>query len=230
MKHFRTSILLLALLCSLTAAAQRYDFGTEYSLSTSFKVAKGCKLDLSEEVRLTDNSTRYTRSESSVMLQYSLLRRQLKANNMRWRIGGGYAFLNKQNSHLHYYNQHRFILQSDLARDFDPFRLSLRLRWQSSYRNPAVGSYRLNPQNYLRLRGAVRYGRPDSPWSFGLSDECLYRVGDPKGDFIDENRLILSATRQLDQSKSLTLFARISSELQVKNPQTQLLFGLGLGL
>lgn len=230
MNPLRSSLLLLALLLPLSAAAQQRDFGTEYSLSASFKIAKGWKLDLSEEIRLTDNSSRYTRSESSLMLQYSPLRRQLKPCNMRWRIGAGYAFLNKQNSQLRFYCQHRFVLQSSLSRDFDPFRLTLRLRWQSNYRNPAAGSYRLNPQNYLRLRAAVRFGQPDSPWSFDLSDECLCRTGDPKGNFIDENRLILSASRQLDRTKSLTISARLSRELQVKNPQTILLLGLGLEL
>ncbi len=209
-----------------TLRAQSNDFGTEVGASYSLKPWRAGEVTLSEQLRFKDNSTRYAKSETGITLQQSLFRRQLKEHGLRWRVGGGYAFINRQNSKLRFYNQHRFILQTSLSKDFGNWRFGSRVRLQTNYRNPNSGSYRDNPQTHLRFRLSVRYELPNKPWELELSEECYYRVADPKGDFVDKARTILSATYNINRTHSVTLYGKLNQELQVKDPEAFYCMGL----
>lgn len=214
------------LMCALFACAQTSDFGTEYGASYSLKPWKGGELELSEELRLKDNSRRYAKSETAITIQHALLRKQLKAYDMRWRIGGGYSFINRMNESYCFSNQHRLILQSTISKDFDQLRLSFRTRFQSTIKNPYTGDYKDNPQSYLRLRISTRYNLRGTPWQIELSEEGFIKTFSPTGNYLDESRSILSATYNLDKHRSLTLYGKLSKELQTSNPETFYCLGL----
>lgn len=226
----RQLILCTLLLCPLPSIAQNNDFGTEYELSYSLKPWKGGELSLSEELRLKDNSRRYAKSETGIMLQHALLRHTLRNLDMKWRIGGGYSFINRQSQQYQISNQHRFTLQSSLTKDWRDWRFGFRTRMQTTLRNPNTGSYSDNPQTYLRIRLSARHSIPNSPWAIALSEEgfaCIFR---PKGARIDECRTMLSATYDIDHRKALTIYAKLSQEFQVKKPETFYALGLSLNL
>lgn len=218
--------LIVLLLLSLAAHAQTSDFGTELEASATFKLTKGTELTLSEELRMKDNSHRYAKSETSAALQYALLRKPLKQYDMRWRIGGGYSFINRQNSEYRFSSQHRLMVQTSLSKDWSSWRLSARMRYQSTWRNPAAGSFQVNPQQYLRLRLSARYSPAATPWQLTLSEEVFCRIADPRGSLIDESRTQLSATYDLNKHHSITLYGKIAQELQVANPGR--FFALGI--
>lgn len=214
-------VLLPAMLC-----AQASDFGTEYGLSYALRTWKGAELTLGQELRLKDNSRRFAKSETSLDLQQQLLRHALKPYDMRLRIGGGYSFIYRQNaSHLSY-PQHRFVLQTSLTRDWGPLRLGFRTRLQSTWRDPRLGSYRVNPQHYLRLRLSARYAIAHTPWQLGLSHEGFIALSSPQSPLYDECRTQLSATYKINKHQSITLYGKLSQELQTPAPET--FYALGL--
>ncbi|MCQ2273435.1 MAG: DUF2490 domain-containing protein [Bacteroidales bacterium] len=226
----KRTILPLLLICCLATKAQSIDFGTQYQLSTHFKTWKGGELALAEELRIVDNSRRFAKSETSIELQHSLLRKQFKPYGLKWRIGGGYSFIIRQNNQFLTYPQHRFMVQTAASKQLGTWRLGARIRLQTTYRNPATGDYRFNPQSKLRTRLSAQYQPHGSMWQYALSEEYFIRIADPRGALLDEFRTQLSATRQLNKTQSFTLFAKLSNEVQVKAPEHLLALGIELEL
>lgn len=216
----------MLMLCCLTAAAQTTDYGTEWEASATLKVWKGGELTLGEELRLKDNTQRYAKSETSASLQHTILRKQMKPYGIRWRIGGGYSFINRQNSEYIFYNQHRTMLQTSLAKDWGPWRLSGRLRYQQSWRNPATGSYQVNPQQVLRMRLAARYKASGAPLQLTLSEEIFCQIANPKGNWVDECRTQLAVTHELNKHHSISIYGKIAQELQTANPERFIAIGI----
>ena len=225
----KRSILLLLLLWSAVAGAQSVDFATEWAGSYGLKPWRGGNLSFGEKVRLTQNSTRYSQSKTSVVLQQGLLKRQLDLYDLRLRVGGGYTFINRLTdaySNPYYENQHRLMVQSTLAWSYGFWRFTGRLRMQSTFRDERRGDYRYNPKLALRGRLSAAYAMPDRPWKFGLHSELFYRANDPRGAFVDEWRTTAEATYLLDRHSSVTLYAKYFHELQVADPLR--MFALGL--
>lgn len=222
----RRLLLILLVLAPVILFAQTSDFGTEYGLSYAFKPWRGSELSLSQELRFKDNSRRFAKSETGIDLQQALFRKPLKSLDMRFRLGAGYHFICRQNASYNIYNQHRFLLQSNLTKDLGQWRLGLRARMQTTLRNPQLGSYKDNPQHCLRLRLSVRYELPDSPWQLSLSHEGFVSLFSTYSPLYDESRTQLSATRAFGKHQSLSMFAKCSQEVQVANPDTYYSLGL----
>ena len=223
------SVFLLFAFPVFISFAQQRDFATELQASYGLKPWRGGTITLGEKVRFTEGSTRYSQSKTSLFVQQSLFRRQLGLHDLRFRLGGGYTFINRLTDpygNPYYENQHRFTLQGLLARDYGFWRFGSRLRLQSTFRDAARGNYRYNPKLAARLRLSATYALPDRPWKFGANAECFYRLNDPRGSFLDEMRYTLSATRLLDRYQSISLYTKYYHELNVANPLRMLAVGL----
>ena len=224
MKH----TLLLLLLLPVAAIAQQRDFATEYSATYGFKPWRGGGITLGEKVRLTENSSRYSQSKTSFVVQQSLFRRQLALYDMRLRIGTGYTFVNRLNTGSQYYyeNQHRLMLQTTLSHDHGFWRFAGRVRMQSTFRDETRGDYRYNPKLMLRGRLSASYSLPDKPWKFEANAEYFYRLNDPRGAFVDEMRYTASATHIVDRHQSVSIYLKYFHEMQVSDPLRMLAVGL----
>ncbi len=225
------SLALLALLVlPITAAAQQQrDFATELQAGYGLKPWRGGSVSLTEKVRFSDGSTRYSQSKTAVVVQQTLLKRQLDLHDLRLRIGGGYTFINRLSDpygNPYYENQHRLMMQSTLTKDYGFWRFGGRVRLQSTFRDESRGDYRYNPKLMLRGRLSAAYAMPDKPWRFGANAEYFYRLNDPRGAFVDEMRYTLETTRILDRRQSLTLYLKYFHELQVADPLRMLCVGI----
>ena len=221
-------IILLLLLCGGVAAQQR-DFGTELQAGYGLKPWRGGSLSLTEKVRFTDGSSRYSQSKTALVVQQTIFKHQLDLHDMRLRIGGGYTFINRLSDPYDnpwYENQHRLMVQSTLAKDHGFWRFGGRMRLQSTFRDESRGDYRYNPKLMLRGRLSTAYAMPNKPWKFGANAEYFYRLNDPRGAFIDEMRYTLETTRILDRRQSLTIYLKYFHELQVADPMHLLCLGL----
>ena len=223
------AILVSLLLCCGMARAQHGDFGAELSATYGHRLWSGASFAFGEKVRLNSNCSQYSQSKSSVSIGQRLLHRQLDLYNLKWKIGGGYTFINRLNEgkHRQYYeNQHRFMLQSTLSYNYGFWRASGRVRLQSTFRDESRGSYRYNPKVVLRGRVTLGYVLPDKPWRFGAGAEYFYRANDPKGSFVDEMRYSVETTRIIDGRQNLSLYLKYFHELQVADPVRMIVVGL----
>ena len=225
----RTRIILLLLLLPAVTGAPQRDFATELQASYGLKPWRSGSMTLSEKVRFTDNSSRYCQSKTAVVVQQTLLKRQLDLYDLRLRIGGGYTFINRLSDpyeNPYYENQHRLMVQSTLAYSYGFWRFGGRVRMQGTFRDESRGDYRYNPKLALRGRLSASYAMPNKPWKFGAHAEYFYRLNDPRGSFIDEMRYTVEITRIIDRRQSITLYGKYFHELQVAEPLR--MFALGI--
>jgi len=229
MYRLKEIMLLLLLSVPVYAGAQQHDFGGELAATVGFKPWRGGSLTVGEKVRFIDGCTRFSQSKTSLVVQHSLLRSELKRYDLRWRVGGGYTFIDRLSdaySNPYYEYQHRLMLQSTLAWRYGLWRFAGRLRAQSTFRDEQRGDYRYNPKIALRARLSATYAFPDRPWKLGANSELFYRANDPRGAFVDEWRTTVEATYLFDRSSSLTLYGKYFHELQVDNPLRMFCLGL----
>lgn len=219
---------MLPLVPSIGVQGQEYDFATEWAATLSVKPWKGGGVAFGEKVRLTDNSTAYRQSKTSVVLSQSLLKRQLDLYDLRLRFGAGYTFINRLNtgSNPYYENQHRLMLQGLLAWRYGSWRIASRIRLQATFRDELRGDYRYNPKLALRERLTVAYETPGRPWKFSLHNEGFCRLNDPRGTFADEWRCTAEASRILDRHSTLSFYAKYFHELQVADPLRMFCLGV----
>ena len=222
-KHSITTLVILftAAVWPSLLFGQTSDFGTEYGISWSVKPLKGGELTLGESIRLTDNSSRYSRSASKVEYNQAFLRSRLKPIGMRVSAGASYELIHRASFKGSQYFRHRIKLQAAARKKMGDFQMQYRFVWQNTYR-PDKHDHR----NHLRNRLKLSYSQADSRWGFYLSEEMFYRL-DSKNK-IDEWRTQMGATYRIDKNKSIDLNLRRAEEWQVKNPETLYLVGLGL--
>lgn len=222
-------LIILLLLLPVIAIGQQSDFATELQVGYGLKPWRGGSLTFTEKVRFTNYSSLYSQSKTAIVVQQTLLRRQLDLYDMRLRVGGGYTFINRLTDPYEnpfYENQHRVMVQTTLTKEHGFWRFGGRLRMQSTFRDERHGSYRYNPKLTLRGRLSASYTMPDKPWKFGTHAEYFYRLNDPRGAFVDEMRYTAYVTRLIDRHQNLTLYLKYFHELQVADPLRMLAVGI----
>ncbi len=182
-------------------------------------------MEVSEEVRLRDNSRRFDKAETGIALQQQLPKAFLRPLDCRWRIGAGYSAIVRQNSSYERFLQHRAFFQASVTKKVSDWRFGFRARYQATFRNPLTGDYLDNPKEYLRFRLEARCSLPHAPWSFSLSEECYCHIAYAKGNRIDEWRTRLEAARDLNSRHSIALYLLLIQETNVKSPLTTGLIG-----
>ena len=81
---------------------------------------------------------------------------------------------------------------------------------------------------YWRNRFKVTYQRPNSRFKYSLSVELFWLTNDPKGSFVDNLRTVFAVDYRLARRYSISAFARMDNDLQVKEPVDRFYFGLTL--
>lgn len=223
----RSLLTLLAIGALGTLQAQTHDAGLELSAAYEQAIGRGLNLNIEEELRLTNMGTSYSKSETTLGIQYALLRNQLELYDMKMRVGADYGFINRLNKHHYYENQHRTNLNLLLSKRIGNWRIAWRCRWQTTFRNESRGDYKYNPQMYLRNRLRLSYKLPSKPYTLFVAAECFYRLNHPEKRIVDELRTRAGFSWQLDKHNSLEFFLKASNEIQVKNPDNLYLLGIG---
>ena len=214
----RLLILLVVLLPGGFLAAQNYDFGTEWEATYSRTIVKGTEISIGEELRFKQYSTRFTKTETTVGLSYALFRKKLKPHGLKLKLGGSYAFIYRYNSKHYYEDQHRLNLNVSLTKKFGDWSVGYRMRYQTTFRNERIGTYKYNPQMYLRNRIGVSYTFPNKPWKLSLTEECFQRLNHPSRKIVDEFRTVATAAYQIDRHNTVSVHLKAATEVQVKNP------------
>lgn len=176
------------------------EFGGRLSLTLDKKITKGLHARLEEEIRMTDNFGSFGRFHTTIGITY-------KANDYL-KLGAGYALINPYDgaSRVFKVARHRFMIDATGSVRFGDWRLSLKERFQSTYRSGDMNEYqnprtaltlksrlklqykgfrRVEPYAYVELRHALNapvinavYNSATDTWGY-LSDDIFYKKGDP---------------------------------------------------
>lgn len=147
-------IAMVALLACMPAVAQTdvdldSEIGGRLSLSVDKKLAKELHLRLEEEVRMDNNFGAFDRFHTTLGLTYKV--------GDHLKLGVGYAMINPYSTANHAFkdSRHRLMLDATGAIRFGDWRLSLKERFQATYRTGDMNLYQ-NPRTALTLKSRLK--------------------------------------------------------------------------
>ena len=125
------------------------EFGGRLSVSVDKKLARGLHISLEEEIRMDNNFGSFDRFHTTLGLSYKV--------NDYLKLGVGYAMINPYSSSDGAFksSRHRLMLDATGSLRFGDWRLSLRERFQATYRSGDMNEYQ-NPRTALTLKSRLK--------------------------------------------------------------------------
>lgn len=125
------------------------EFGGRLSVSIDKKLARGLHVSLEEEIRMDNNFGSFDRFHTTLGLSYKV--------SDYLKLGVGYAMINPYSSSNSAFksSRHRLMLDATGSLRFGDWRLSLRERFQATYRSGDMNEYQ-NPRTALTLKSRLK--------------------------------------------------------------------------
>ena len=125
------------------------EFGGRLSFTLDKKLSRGLHISLEEELRFDNNFSSFDRFHTTVGLSYKL--------NEYLKLGVGYAMINPYSSTNSAFknSRHRLMLDITGGLRFGDWRLSLKERFQATYRTGDMNEYQ-NPRTALTLKSRLK--------------------------------------------------------------------------
>lgn len=125
------------------------EVGGRLSVSIDKKLARGLHISLEEEIRMDNNFGSFDRFHTTLGLSYKV--------NDYLKLGVGYAMINPYSSSDGAFksSRHRLMLDATGSLRFGDWRLSLRERFQATYRSGDMNEYQ-NPRTALTLKSRLK--------------------------------------------------------------------------
>ena len=221
MKKLITIVFLLASLVSFAQSERTTDFGGILSAEAEVGLKGPFGMSVEEELRFDHNCTQFDRWLNSVGVDYSCL-------HNRMNIGVTADYIRRHNDHGYYENRGRIGLQVTYTEDYRRFKFQGRSKVIGTFFDECTGEHRLNPRLYWRNRLKVTYQKPNSRFKYSLSAELFWLVNDPKGSYVDNLRTVFAVDYRLARRYSISAFARMDNDLQVKEPVDRFFVGMTL--
>lgn len=203
-------IAFLTFMISLSAYSQTTDFGAVLGIDYTKKINSAWNFSLEGEGRFNQNFTAYDRLKVGTGFDFSFLKDRLKA-------AASFNYMLK-NEMAYFENRYRFNLALTYAEKIRQFKISYRLRAQTTLYEENHADHRFNPKTYLRNRLELSYDFFAKPVKIYASTEFFLRLYNPDGNFIDNFRTIVGVNYRFDRNSSISVFLRADNEIQVKNP------------
>lgn len=214
--------LLIMVAAGANASAQtqaRPDVGGMFSAKISTDLTRRLSLGLEEELRLRDYFTSFNRLSTTIDADYTIIDRRLK-------IGGLYSYMITNNDAGLARHNHRLAAHVELRQDMGRFRLSLRGRYQSTFRQAVDKTYKVNPKNYIRTRLDLLYTPWGSAMDHSLSAEAFFLM-DPYGNSLSKMRFQYTSQYRLDRRQRLEWSLRVDTPLADREDPLVVQLGIG---
>ena len=132
-----------------TDVALDTETGARLSLSVDKKLARGLHLLFEEEVRMDNNFSAFDRFHTTLGVNYKL--------NDYLKVGIGYAMINPYSTANSAFkdSRHRLMLDATGSLRFSDWRLSLKERFQATYRSGEMNLYQ-HPRTSLTLKSRLK--------------------------------------------------------------------------
>ena len=221
MKRLLLIALMLASVGAFAQSERSTDFGGIVSAEVSADLGGPFGLSVEEELRFDNNFTQFDRWLNSVGVDYSCL-------HNRMNIGLTADYIRRHNNKGYFENRGRLGLQVTYTENYRRFKFQVRSKVIGTFFDERTGEHRVNPRVYWRNRLKVTYQPMNSRWKYALSTELFWLTNDPKGSYVDNLRTVLSVDYRLARQYTLSAFARMDNDLQVKEPVDRFYLGLTL--
>ncbi|MCD8032618.1 MAG: DUF2490 domain-containing protein [Bacteroides sp.] len=172
---------LLLLGMPLFAYGQSDDFGIWTSAGARKRLFPGLVAELEGEFRLRDNLKETDRWGVAADLSYRII--------PYLKVGASYNLIRFHHEKRGWETRHRYSLYGVGSYDWNRFTLSLRERYQHTYKvGVSSTAKRANPKDVLRSRLKLEYDIRKSPFSPYASVELFHTLNDPQGNGLEKIR------------------------------------------
>ena len=229
LKSFRWSdmarrILTMAilLLASLSLDAQKStDFGAILQAEYQNNLIGNWDVWVKEDLRFDNNFSQYSRSKTTLGLDYKFVRYGIK-------VGAGFDFINKYTGKHIYRIRYRFFVNASYKYVYRSWEFGYRTRFLTMFHDERTGYFNYEPEYNWRNRLSVSYQRRFSRFKYTLSGE-MYSI------FNRDNQLQLNTLMfegdveyRLTRRQYLSAFIRDYRDIYIESDQIRTVyFGLG---
>jgi opacity protein-like surface antigen len=204
-------------------ASAQDDVGGIWTVDVTKKIIKGVSLAFEEEYRLRDNFAATDRFSHTLEISYKPFK-YLKA-------GGAYNLINFNHEKKGWEARHRYYFYATGSLKAGRFDLSLRERFQSTYRQGVEETAkRANPKLFLRSRLKVEYDIPKCKFEPFASVELFNTLNDPQENRMDRWRGIAGTAFKLNKKNSVELYYRYTNYADDEEDSDTHMVGLGYSL
>jgi hypothetical protein len=211
-------VLLSGLMLCGTLKAQVKNAGLWTSFSLEAKLTKKVSVNLSEELRFNENISELGTALTETGIAYK--------PNKNFQISGNYRFTQKHRTDDNYNLKHRFYIDVKYEKKVKPFKITFRSRWQDEFSQRGHSDNAGASNFYLRNKLNIEWdmNKHFAPY---LSTEVFSPVNYPREYFFDNIRSSAGIEYTLTKNHKIDLYYMVQNELNVSNPETDFILGIG---
>ena len=217
-KPVRLLLLSLILLKGLPSLAQQEDAGLWTNVGVEKEFKDQLTLSLSEELRFNENITELGTAFTEIGLS--------KGFGKGFKAGISYRLIQKRQVDDYYQWRHRILLDLSYRYKIKKTGISLRQRYTRQYNHIQYDAEAGMPVQYFRTRLKFDY-KINKKLSAFLSGELFYELQNSNALAIDNSRYIVGFEYTYKKLHSFEFSYIIDKELNVSDPLTNYVFGIG---
>lgn len=210
-------LLLTCIFCFSQAKTQVNDAGLWLKLSAEKKITQKFSAQFSHSLRCYENISELGTSFSEIGISYKIIKPLT--------VAGFYRFSQKKRVDDFYSNSHRYSFYLAYRLKIKQFKISFREQFQSRYKDIGTSEFGSIPKNHLRSKIDLKYDL-EKKYTPYVSGELFYEIG----EYIDNMRYKAGVEYEINKFHTIDVSYMIDKEMNVKNPWTNYVIGLGYNL
>ena len=199
-------------------ASQVNDAGLWMSAGFEKQIHKKLSVFVEQDLRMNENISEAGTIFTDLGGQYKLVK------NLSFSVS--YKFMLKRRVDDRYSKRHRYMLDLAYRYKFRKFMLTLRERLENQYQDYYSRPEGPVPECSVRSKLTVKYHLKKRIEPFAYA-ELFYLMNTKKGKIINTERFSAGFNYKLTRTSSLDVYYLINKELNVKDPITDFVMGLG---
>lgn len=211
--------ILLLLFVGSASYGQYQDARLWASLSVRYDPGKKWKISLEEEARIYENISRLDKLNTELDINYQITRF----------LDGGvlYRLISKNPATDQLYFNHRFGVYLGASTQYSNWNFSCKTSFQKTYPEFRHSREWYIPVNYVRLMAEISRNLKKKKTETYINIEFLYRTPAGKQAFVDQYRFTAGIKHKLNKRNRVDIFYRLQQEIQVNDPLTGHILGVG---
>lgn len=216
---FKASLWVLVLLIPLCLQAQETDAQLWTRMALKWDPSDNTRLYIEEDIRFRENFSKLNKFHTEVGISQDL--------NKTWEIGGFYRWISLKDAYGSYDFRHRLATQLTYNYEVDDWKFWITPRLQFTFDDFNHSENWQIPETYLRGEIGVSYQSFNGKTEPYADFEIWHKIRKGLPDFVDQYRLTAGVEYKIDRNRRWDFFARYQQEIQVNNPLTALIVGVG---
>jgi len=198
--------------------AQENDAALWLNFSLQKNLTQSLSISCNEELRLNENFSELGTLLTDFSFNYRI--------SEHFDISANYRFSNKRRLDDSYSKRHRYYFDFSYKYKVNQVQVSFRSRFQSQYNDYNSSAEGHIPKNHFREKISLQYDASDKITPYFFLEPYLL-LNSSQSILFDNIRFSLGIEYKFNRIHKLNLYYMIQKEMNVKNPLTEFITGIG---